>query len=54
MTGAGAMTPQAQDGSHPAAAINTPIATPQVFVNGRLVEIEYFGNAPGQVEGLVQ
>jgi uncharacterized protein (TIGR03437 family) len=53
-TGMGAMTPQPVDGSRPANIANTPIARYTATVNGQQAAIEYIGNAPTVVEGVVQ
>ena len=53
-TGMGAMTPQPADGSHPAGTANAPAASYTAIVNGYPAAIEYIGNAPTLVEGVVQ
>ena len=53
-TGMGAMTPQPTDGSHPAGIANAPAASYTAIVNGYPAAIEYIGNAPTLVEGVVQ
>ncbi len=53
-TGLGAMTPLPVDGSRPSQAMNQPVAHYQALVNGHDAAIEYIGNAPTLVEGLVQ
>src|ERR1039457_7164223 len=53
-TGLGAMAPLPVDGSRPSQAINQPVAYYQALVNGQAAAIEYIGNAPTLVEGVVQ
>jgi uncharacterized protein (TIGR03437 family) len=53
-TGLGAMSPLPVDGSRPPLALNQPVARYQTVVNGRAATIEYIGNAPTLVEGVVQ
>jgi uncharacterized protein (TIGR03437 family) len=53
-TGMGAMTPQPADGSHPPGIANVPAASYTAMVNGYPATIEYIGNAPTLVEGVVQ
>ena len=53
-TGLGAMTPAPSDGSQPSQALNQPVAKYQAAVNGHEAAIEYIGNAPTLVEGVVQ
>jgi uncharacterized protein (TIGR03437 family) len=53
-TGLGAMTPAAVDGSRPLEIANHPVANWSALVNGRNAAIEYIGNAPGLVAGVVQ
>ena len=53
-TGLGAMAPLPVDGSRPSQASNQPVAYYQALVNGQAAAIEYIGNAPTLVEGVVQ
>ncbi len=53
-TGFGAMTPLPIDGSRPDQIANQPVAYFAAYVNGVQVPIDYIGNAPGLVEGVVQ
>jgi uncharacterized protein (TIGR03437 family) len=53
-TGLGAMTPQRVDGTSPPQAVNHPVTTYQAEVYGVAATIEYIGNAPTLVEGVVQ
>ena len=53
-TGLGAMMPLPVDGSRPSQAMNQPVAPYQATVNGQTAAIEYIGNAPTLVEGVVQ
>jgi uncharacterized protein (TIGR03437 family) len=53
-TGWGTMTPLPVDGSRPPQAVNQPATLFQATVNGGAATIEYIGNAPTLVEGVVQ
>jgi uncharacterized protein (TIGR03437 family) len=53
-TGLGAMTPLPVDGSRPSQAVNRPVASYHAVVSGSAATIEYIGNAPTLVEGVVQ
>jgi len=53
-TGLGAMIPQPPDGSRPSEPAAVPVNCPGVSVGDQGAEIEYCGNAPGLVEGVVQ
>jgi len=53
-TGLGAMTPQPIDGSRPSQPVDTPVGPAQLLVNGNPAQIDYIGNAPDLVQGVVQ
>jgi uncharacterized protein (TIGR03437 family) len=53
-TGLGAMTPAPIDGARPTQAVSRPVVVPQVLVNQQPAQIEYIGNAPMLVQGVVQ
>lgn len=54
LTGAGAMTPPAVDGARPATIVSQPVAPLYVAANASPATIEYAGNAPTLVQGIVQ
>ena len=53
-TGLGAMTPEPADGSRPSEPVAMPVNCPGVWIGGQTAEIDYCGNAPGLIEGVVQ
>ena len=53
-TGLGAETPQPADGDHPPMPATQPVAEASGYVNGVPARIEYIGNAPTLVHGVVQ
>ena len=52
MTGAGQMSPQAVDGAIPSAPASAPQTA--LSIGGTICPVVYAGDAPGQVEGIVQ
>jgi uncharacterized protein (TIGR03437 family) len=53
-TGFGAMAPQAMDGARLPLPESTPVANVTVKVNDLPAQVEYLGNAPALVQGVVQ
>jgi uncharacterized protein (TIGR03437 family) len=53
-TGLGTMTPPAVDGSRPPQPAGRPVLIPEITSDLQPAQVEYLGNAPGLIQGLVQ